>query len=62
MALFPRWFLLEETSEQRKLRHAQLRKQLADNEYRLRLEAEEHQLQEEIRESEKKPKGRHRKS
>lgn len=64
MALFPKWFLFDESPADRNLRHAALRKQMADKEYRDRLAAEAKQLADEAREDAKdkrKGKGRHRK-
>ena len=59
MAFFPKWFLFNETLEQRKLRHAKLRKQMSDFEYNQRIEQEAQELASEKAEAPKR--GKHRK-
>lgn len=64
MALFPKWFLLDESPNQRNLRLAALRKQMADHEYQERLAKEAKELAAEVKEDakdRKKNRGRHRK-
>lgn len=64
MSFFPKWFLLDETPQQRNLRHAELRKRMADKELADRLAKEAKELAAEVQEDSKdrkKNRGRHRK-